>query len=721
MAEIKFKADLHRKELHSQLAERIALLMIGTSGLVIWLLSGFMGYLPASEIGLSSAMLLTGVVTWALVKIQPMLARHLTVWGLTAGLVAAMKLFPVSWLPFLGLMLVFVGAMMLRGGGFVVAGMVTVAAIWLTSQGIRDYPLFGLLVSLIISMTLAWQITRTLYDTLDWSWAMQQRADHLLEVARDRQGELNRVLKSLDLTNTLLNRTQRDLISARRRAEEARLTKEQFAANVSHELRTPLNLVLGFSEMIYLSPEIYGDMQWPPKLRRAIYQIYRSSRHLLEMIDDVLELSRFEMVGFTLNKEPMSLEPLMRETAEIADDLFQGREVCLEVEIALDLPVLDIDRTRIRQVLLNLLSNAARFTEEGTVRVEARQVEREVIVSVSDTGPGIPPDKVSHIFEEFYQVDNTLRRKHGGTGLGLAISKRFVEAHQGRIFVETEMGIGSTFSFALPIPGEGAQLSRLQSGRLPDSTKPTPSPPVIVVDPDPAVAAMVGRYVASCEVVHVGDTERLADEIEIYHPKAVVWNVPPEKWQTGDGIGPNDALALPVSLIECSLPSRAWLAQDLAVAACLTKPITPQSLLREINRLGDVRDVLVVDDERGFCQLVEQMLETAGRPVEVRHAYDGTEGLAAMKVRPPDLVLLDIMMTGMDGFQVLDEMRQQPNLADVPVVLLTASSYVESALAQFGGQMVIRHRDGLSPAEVLRCLEAVIGGLELRSKEWLES
>jgi signal transduction histidine kinase len=204
---------------------------------------------------------------------------------------------------------------------------------------------------------------------------MQQRADHLLELVRNRQVELSRLLKSLDLTNVLLHRTQRELIAARKREEEMRLLKEQFAANVSHELRTPLNLIVGFSEVMCLSSEVYGNVDWPPALRQDIYQIYRSSHHLLEMIDDILDLSRFEMVGFALNKEPTPLEPLLREAVEMVKGFLSRRPVHLEAKIAPELPALEIDRIRVRQVLLNLLTNAQRFTEEGTIRLEAKRAD----------------------------------------------------------------------------------------------------------------------------------------------------------------------------------------------------------------------------------------------------------------------------------------------------------------------------------------------------------
>lgn len=702
----KYGSEVNLQELRAQLASRVALLVVSISGPVLTLVLVVRRF-PMALAGLLAVLLGMGISVRVLAKTRPTLARHLLVWGLTVALLAGMGLFAEPWLPFLGLMLMFVGAMLVSGGEFVTAGAIAVLAAWLTYGHFRPYPLPGLLAALALGMALAWLAVRTLYTALEWAWTMQQRADHLLELARDHQGELTNALKSLDMSNTILRRTQRELIAARKQAEEARLMKEQFAANVSHELRTPLNIILGFSEVMCLSPEVYGLKEWPLALRQDIHQMHRSCRHLSGMIDDVLDLSRFEMVGFTLDKQPTQLEPLLRDAIGIVEGFLRGRPVRLEAEIAPDLPSLEIDRIRIRQVLLNLLNNAHRFTEEGAIRVEAKQVGGEIVVSVSDTGPGIPADELPHLFTEFYQVDRSLQRRHGGTGLGLAISKRFVEAHDGRIWVESQEGVGSTFFFALPVPEQHIPFSRLKVDRPLEPSWPEMRSPILVVDADPAVADVVRRHVTEYEVVPVGEVDRLAEAVMLDHPRAVVWNVPPIEQRHDDVLA-----SVSVPIIECSLPSQTWVADGLAVAACLTKPVTAERLLQEIERLGDVHDVLVVDDDRGFCRLVERMLEASGRTFKVRRAYDGEEGLHALRARRPDLLLLDMLMPGKDGFQVLEEMRQSPGLLDVPVALLTATSYAEDMLVQRGSQIVIRRPDGLGPTEVLRCLQAVVGVLE---------
>ena len=711
-------AEANLGDLRGQLADRLAVALMVVSVLLIWLnwpqdSFPFLGALPLLALaGL-------GWVVRKLVPVRSALARHLLVWSITAGLLAGMWLFPILWLPFLSFALIFVATLLIAGGGFLVAGFVAAEAAWLTYSAQRDYPLLALLITLALAVALAWQTVHTIYTALGWAWSTQQRADHLLGLARDRQQELNKTLKSLDLANAILRRTQHELVASRKEAEGARLMKQRFAANVSHELRTPLNILLGFSEVMHLSPEVYGEMTWPPEMQRDIYQMYRSARHLSEMIDDVLDLSRFEMVGFILEREPTALAPLLQDTVEIAQDLFRDQPVQLETEIDSHLPTLEIDRTRVRQVLLNLLSNAARLTEEGTVRVEARCKDGEVVVSVSDTGPGIPEDMLPHLFQEFYQLDRSLSRRHAGTGLGLAISKHFVEAHGGRIWVESPSALGSTckkgpgatFTFTLPIPGQCVPWSRLHTQRPLDAL-PEVRPTVLVVDPDAVVASIVDRHLEMYDVVHVANSDRLEEEVALRHPRAVVWNKPPPDLEARDSL-----TGVPVPVIQCSLPSQAWIVDDLRVAGCLNKPVSGQHLLQRITALGDIDDVLIVDDDRSFCQLVERILEASGRRLKVRSAYGGKDGLHALRVETPDLLLLDLMMPEVDGFRVLEEMRQDAQLARVPVLLLTATSLVEDALAERRGQIVISRSDGLSPADVLRCLRAIIEVLEPRYDE----
>ena len=710
MTALAFGPSANLEDLRDQLAGHLAILAMAASSLVM------VGLLVAEPFPALGFCLLAVCLAWGqavrrLLGSQPRVARHMLLWGLLAALLGAMRLLPNPWLPFIGSLLAFGSAMLVPGSELAAPAATLAVAVVLARVGVRAYPLPELVVALGLGAALAKVLGNTLYTALHWAWATQQQADRLLEETRDRRAELSRTLKSLELAYELQRRTQDDLIAARLRAEEARRMKEQFAANISHELRTPLNLILGFSEVMDASPEVYGDFVWPGSLREDVHQIHQSSSHLLEMIDDILDLSRFEMAGFTLRKEPTSLEQLLRSAAAIAEDLFRGRPVRLEVEVEPNLPMVEIDRTRIRQVVLNLLNNAQRFTRAGSVRIEAKRAGGEVVISVRDTGSGIPADKLPLIFEQFYQVDQSLSRSQQGAGLGLAICKRFVEAHDGRIWAESAVGVGSTFHFALSIPGQHPLAPQLHYAEAAEA-RPAPRPCVLLAEPDRAVAGLIRRHAGEYEIVQVDDARRLAGEVAAYRPRAVIRNVDPSKQRE-----PEEAASLPVPVIECSLPSQAWVAEDLGVVGCLTKPVTAQRILEILQPMGAVHDVLIVDDDRGFGQLIRRMLQAGGLELAVRQAYSGAEGLAAMHQARPGLVLLDLMMPEIDGFQLLEVLRGDPELADVPVALLTATSVAEDALRQGNGQMVIRRSGGLRPAETLRCLRAVLGVLEPQNGE----
>ncbi len=700
-------ADDSLEELRARLTWNLGFALIGFGTLGAWYLL-IRRDVPLVASGLLCLVIVLGRLTQIVIGKRPQSASYLLVGGSVALLLVGMWMFPNPWLPYLGMVCVFVNAMLINNGGlFTAATIAGVSALLNISAG-RSYPLLELTVALGLAVASSWLSAYTLFTAVHWYRAMQARSEQLLEETRDHRAELSQTLKSLEEAHETQKHIQLELIWARKEAEKTRRLKEQFAANISHELRTPLNLILGFSDMMYRSPEVYGDMAWPPLLRRDVHEIYRSSQHLLALIDDILDLSRFEMTGFNLTLEAVPLEPLLQDTVEIARSLVRGRPVFLNLEIAPDLPMVEIDRTRIRQVVLNLLNNACSFTETGVVDLKARWVEREVLISVSDTGAGIPKDKLPHLFDEFYQVDHSLRRGHGGAGLGLAISKRFVEAHGGRIWVESQEGVGSRFTFALPVSDWFIADHSANNGNNDGHPAEVSRPCLLVVEKDTAIVSMLQRYMKDCDVIQVRDTESLRELSLKSHPRAIIHNVRPGHHEVKD----QDMVETAVPIIECSLPSLAWIAENLAIAGYLTKPIAAQTLLEEIKRIGPVQDILVIDDDRGFALLVERILQSSGNSFHVRRAYDGVQGLAALKDRRPDLVLLDLIMPGQDGMGLLAQMQADSDLATIPVILLTSKNY--AGKTQVENDIIIHHRDGLYPIEVLSCLNVIVNNLKPR-------
>ena len=449
MSTAPYASDTNLLDLRDDLTNRIALWQIVFS----WLILLYVAFFDASVVlvVLLIMLILIGLAVRQLAGKHSRLARQVLVWGQTIVLLVGMAISINPMLPFLGLPIIITAVFLLSAGGFAVAIAIIVSAMLISVNQDRGYPLSEFVLSVSVGLVVTWLLVRTLYTAIEWLRNTNQRSQELLKIVSNQRSELTQTVKSLEHVNVLQNRTQNELILARRQAIEARQATEQFAANISHELRTPLNIILGFSEMMQLSPESYGDMRWPPPLRQAVYHIYRSSRHLTGMIDDILDLSRLDAGVFTLGYESTPMMPLIQDVVDIVTDLFAEQGIQLVTDLPEHLPTLDIDRTRIRQVILNLLNNARRFADGRDVKLQVEQYTDQIVISVTDQGPGIPEDKLPHIFEEFYQVDQSLHRNHGGAGLGLAICKRFVEAHGGHIWVDSTLGVGSNFSFSLPI------------------------------------------------------------------------------------------------------------------------------------------------------------------------------------------------------------------------------------------------------------------------------
>ena len=694
-------------DLRKTLTLRLVLLLLAAAQVIILFYNSPVAF-PVGMVFFWASLTTLGVTVLWLRSDHHTLARHLLVWGTVAETMLAMWLFPESWVPYVGLVLVFSNSLLVKWSEFVTAVLIFLTALllqkFLPSHSYDIRPLFSMLA---IAVAIAALAMRTLYTTLDWVWQMHEQSKDLLTTTQSQQAELRSLVKSLRIVNDIRERTEQELMIAHKEAQKARALKEQFAANISHELRTPLSIILGFSEVMYLSPEVYGPEPLPPVLMRDVAQIYRNSRHLLGMIDDILDLSRFEMVGFTLKKEPTNLATLIEEAVAIVGNLFEKSEaVSLITNVSPHLPRIDIDQTRIRQVLLNLLNNAHRFTTAGTVTLAARQEGNNILVQVQDTGPGISDEDAAAIFTEFYQVDYSLSRSHGGAGLGLAICQRFVDAHDGRIWMENNEGSGSTFSFTLPLDLTQVEHLQLYRSPVPDPKSKSIQPCLLLVESDQQVSSLVARHLDGYEVIVVEKAAELAAQAGMRHPLAVLYNVQPG--QQADAAA---CVGVTAPIIECSLPSQAWMATTLGAVAALTKPINFQKLYDEIAGLGPVHNVLVIDDNPGVCQLVERSLAVNNGRYAIQIAYEGRTGLNAMQQQRPDLVILDLMMPEMDGFAVMAAMQANAELASVPVILLTATTYIEDTLAQYGNQVKIVQTTPWHPAETLRFLKSVLTGL----------
>ncbi|HHX43125.1 MAG TPA: hybrid sensor histidine kinase/response regulator [Chloroflexi bacterium] len=671
---------------------------------------------PSGLLNLALLSVVVSVVAWCLDDWKPLVGRWFYVLWLTLVVVLAR-----AYLPLAGLLSLIALATALA------TPLISLPAAGLVALG-QTILLCGLPAHVIgadageiaTALVLSWLLVGALVASYlpivrvsRWSWDYYRRTLALLEEARGRQVKLKQALADLTYANRQLALVNEKLAAARLMAEQAQRTKAAFVANVSHEFRTPLNMIIGLIDLVTESPEVYG-----PKLPAALHQdleiVRRNCEHLASMINDVLDLSQIEAGRLALHKEWVDWREVIDRALQIVRPLLVKKRIALHVSIPEVLPLVYCDRTRIRQVILNLLSNAARFTHEGSITVTVRTESQFVVISVRDTGPGISAEDVSRIFEPFRQGSFQRRREQGGSGLGLCISKQFVELHGGKMWLQSELGHGSTFSFRIPMcspadPVAGAY--RWISGDWEERPSYAEPPDarleqrMVVCDATGELQPILSRYTDHVEFVTVADVEAAAREMHACPAQAVLLNAPaPERLLD---LAERARVAIPdTPILGCSLPARTQPALLAGATAYLLKPLRRAELAAVLDRL-DLREgtVLVVDDDGDALQLLQRMLLACSPTLEVRTAASAGHALEEFRRSPPDLLLLDIVMEDVDGWGVLEIMRREERWRDIPVVVVSAQDVQDQPLMSqvFFATM----GQGLSINKLLHCSRAV--------------
>jgi PAS domain S-box-containing protein len=503
--------------------------------------------------------------------------------------------------------------------------------------------------------------------------------------------------------------------AARDAAEAANRAKSQFIANMSHELRTPLSAVIGYSEMVAEEIEELGH----PELVRDMGKIQSSARHLLNLINDVLDLSKIEAGRMTVSRERFGVGPMLREVVEAAGALAAKKRNTLLEEIGADLGEMLSDDLKVRQCLLNLLGNAAKFTEDGTITLRAWREVREgagwLAFAVADTGIGMSEDQVSRLFQRFSQADESTTRQFGGTGLGLAITRAFCRKLGGDVTVESIEGEGTTFTMRLPaeLPEQMEDVEAPREEVLRE-VLPRRNSMVLVVDDDPSARELLSRFLSRegfsvhCEADGLAGLERA----RALHPMAVILDVEMPKmngWAVLHAMRSDPALAH-TPVIMASVVNEQSLGYALGATDYLVKPIQWSTLKGAIARLrvrSEAGEVLLVDDDADARERLRTMLSREGWTVV--EAQNGQEAVACVEVSMPALILLDLMMPVMDGFEFLQALRSMPAGQGVPVVVLTAKdiSTEELNLLATQADRIVR-KGSLSLADLVRELNAIV-------------
>ncbi len=539
-----------------------------------------------------------------------------------------------------------------------------------------------------------------------------------LVVRRREPGEFS--LELVDLLGTFAAQSALTIQNARlfreieekgRQIEIASRHKSQFLANMSHELRTPLNAIIGVTDLLL---EDARDLADRADQVEPLERVMRAGRHLLALINDVLDLSKIEAGKMELYLESFPIAPLLNDVSETVRTIAEGNGTALSIECAADIGTMRADATRVRQALLNLASNAVKFTQNGRVTIAATRVLSQtgevIVLRVSDTGIGMAPEQTARLFQDFTQADASTTRKYGGTGLGLAISRRFCRMMGGDITVDSAPGQGSTFTITLPAAvdpasaAEGRRETRAPA-RLPRTTS-RGARSVLVIDDDAIVRDVLGRYLErqGFQVITAADGIEGLTRAREHHPAAITLDIMMpglDGWTVLAALkGDPDLADIPVVLV--TIVDEKQRGYALGVVEHLVKPVDRERLAAILRQwCGAPGHVLLVEDDGDVRGLMRQALASAGWTIS--EAENGRVALERMAERRPDAIVLDLVMPEMDGFEFLAAFRAHEAWRGVPVLVVTARDLTDEDRQRFnGGVERVIQKGGYAGEDLLR-------------------
>jgi signal transduction histidine kinase/CheY-like chemotaxis protein len=567
-------------------------------------------------------------------------------------------------------------------------------------------------LTLLAAAALGWGLSDNLMSATDAAFYHYREALRRLEETRTHRAEISVLLREQSKANYQLEKLNSLLEQARQRAEEARQERDRFALAVSHELRSPLNFIIGFSDLMVNSPETYAPLpDWPPGLHEDVQQIYHSSKHLLGLINDILDMGKIDAQQMTLLREQLDFNTVLAEVCEMVTAQVEKKGLALRIEVEDNLPQVWLDRTRIRQVLLNLVSNALRFTDQGQIAISVnRQGEDWLRVSVSDTGAGIAPADQDKIFDEFRQVGSPNWRRSEGSGLGLAIGRRFIELHGGEMGVQSTLGSGTTIWFTLPLrtpvrdwSEEGEQASE----RVMMTMEQQSSNLVLFLASDRFWARSFGETLTGYQVMVFGDPHQLPELVRQLYPRAILLDQALATHPVVTEFLRNPPYELPLIRLAVPVDLNRQTALPEGVRRYLVKPVTRLDLVQAVAELGpEVRRLLVVDDDPAMVRFLTQTLRSADAATgyELCTALNGEQALAELQKNKVDALLLDLELPDVSGLVVLETARRMA----LPVVIVSANDLPQTLPGVQAGELNVQVSRPLGRAELSQLVLAVV-------------
>ena len=495
--------------------------------------------------------------------------------------------------------------------------------------------------------------------------ALQKGRDELEQRVQERTAELEAAKKKVEEFSD-------SILHAKEEVERASKFKDQFLSTMSHELRTPLNAILGFSDL--LPDERYGSLN--ERQRRYVAHIHTSGQHLLSLINDILDLSKIEAGHVGLTFESVRVETAFAEVVDTLRPLADKKSQTLSQYVENGQNV-RADAIRFKQVLMNLVGNAIKFSPEGgDIELAACLIDGKVRVEVRDTGPGIPLEEQKRIFEKFYRLRQS-EKSTEGTGLGLAITQKLVELHGGELGLESQPGHGSRFYFSLPVAPAPRERPVQETGSV---SKTCESPRILVIEDDPATAQLIELQLISSgyEVVVCDQPHRAAEIAEGLQPSAITLDLlmkPTNGWEVLVQLK-RDPRTASIPVIVITIADQPAMGTILGADEYLVKPVDKMDLLAAMERcLGTrvvqpARPILVVEDDAAAREVITELLTAQGHTVTT--AADGAQARAQVGTALPKLVILDLLLPEVSGFELLAEWRANPRTADLPVFVLTS-------------------------------------------------